>query len=158
LAISSLSTYDMVAIQANFYYIVEDRFNCEEKLKELAARSSYEKARRLVSVSNGCDTIDEKPKYRIDNINYHTCFCNFKHPSIYLFLNLHRQYEKGMLPFEGSLVDQPNYIMEVFSVLSKLRTEKEIEDQKRIKAQDGRRQHRPRTSNQSVQPSPARKR
>lgn len=41
------------------------------------------------------------------------------------YYNLFSQYEKGILPYPGSLVDQPNKIIEVFGVLQSLNLEYE---------------------------------
>ena len=149
--------FDIITLQANFYYLTEDRFNCQDKISRLAEKTTLEEATRLVNVSNGCNKVDEDYRYKIDNIRYHTCFCRFKHPQIVFFYNLFSQYEKGMLPFAGNLVDQPNYIMEVFAILGKLKTEKQEEDLKRQQAEDGRRINRHRAGNQSVQRGTKRK-
>lgn len=40
-------------------------------------------------------------------------------------LNLEAAYEKGTLPFQGGVMDQPAQLMDIISLISSLRAERE---------------------------------
>jgi len=52
-------------------------------------------------------------------------FENLRYSNFDFYYNLFMQYEKGVMPFPGALVDQPNKIIELFSVLQSLNSEYE---------------------------------
>ena len=85
----------------------------------------------LVETANGCNVIHDKVKYEIDNIGYHSCFCTYRHPHFNSFLLLYKNYERGVLPFRGSLMDQPAYIMEIFTLIENLKSDREQEERER---------------------------
>jgi len=128
---------DYICLKANYHYLVDERFQCEHKIRERAKRAGYTEAKRHIAIVNGCNKITEQFKYEIDNIKYHTCFCQFKHPQMHIFLNLFNQYEKSILPFSGGACDQPAVIMEVFSILSDMKLEREIEQAKEQAKKNG---------------------
>lgn len=135
---SSLSFYDIIAIQANFYYLTDEKFKCQDKIVDFAKRTSLEEATRLIQTANGCNTIAAEPRYNIDHIQYHTCFCQFQHPEMHRFLNLYKHFDNNILPFPGSLVDQPNYIMEIFSLIQRLKEERELKLNKKRQLEQNR--------------------
>lgn len=57
---------------------------------------------------------------------------NIKHPNFSFLTNLYFNYKSGILPYKGSLVEQPNKIMEIFSVFDALQYEKQEKHQKQI--------------------------
>lgn len=50
----------------------------------------------------------------------------FKYPLFGYALVLFENYERGQLPFEGSVADQPAQVMELFALLQNLRNEREL--------------------------------
>lgn len=73
-------------------------------------------------MSKGCFDLTSK-SYRIDNIRYNTCIGSFAVP-IDFFIEAFSLYEKGVLPFKGSIGEQPSKIMEVFQLIEVRRSEK----------------------------------
>lgn len=67
---------------------------------------------------------------------------NYKYPLFTYVVSLFQNYEKGNLPFEGPVSDQPAQIMEIFSVFEHLRAEQQskinqkLEENVRRKRQD----------------------
>lgn len=131
--ISTLSLYDYVCIKAHYTYISEDKFNCDEKIKKYGKRTGYERAKEMVQKENGCNQYFDNIKYYVDNIGYKSCLCTFKHPDMNYYLTLFNQYDKGVLPFKGSLTEQPNKIVEVFNLITGLKAEREQESLEKIK-------------------------
>jgi hypothetical protein len=76
-----------------------------------------ERARKF----KGC--FDFKTKsYRIDNVLFDSCVGNYAVPIEY-YVEAFRLYEKGVLPFEGGVGEQPNKIMAIFQLIEARRTE-----------------------------------
>lgn len=83
---------------------------------------------------NGCEgRLSEKPRQTYDTLRFHSCYCNHLSPSFDSFLYIHEQYGKGFLPFQGALLDQPNKVMDVIALVSKLKAEREAKMQKDVK-------------------------
>lgn len=65
--------------------------------------------------------------YRLENILYKTCLGNYN-KSIGFYTEALSMYEKGMLPFKGTLSEQPNKIIEIFNIIEQRREEKKPKD------------------------------
>lgn len=65
----------------------------------------------------GC--FDEYPavKYKVENVNYKTCIGNFFDKTVVDLYEAFNNYERGVMPFSGSYMDQPAKIVEVFGVI-----------------------------------------
>ena len=72
--------------------------------------------------SKGCFDFVSKP-HRLENIRYKSCIGNFAIP-IDFFIEAFSLYEKGVLPFKGTISNQPNKIMEIFQIIEIRRAEK----------------------------------
>lgn len=60
------------------------------------------------------------------NLHFKCNLDQFDYPLFNYVLTLWEAYDThGVLPFEGSLVDQPAYILEVFQILTSLKIERE---------------------------------
>jgi len=94
-------------------------FNCNICITQ------YGKSQRTMSKSDkkrkskGCFDFISKA-YRIENIRYNSCIGNYVYPMDFL-IEAFSLYEKGVLPFKGSIGEQPNKIMEVFSIIESRR-------------------------------------
>jgi hypothetical protein len=60
------------------------------------------------------------------NLRFTKPFDHLKYPPMNYVLTLFENYERGLLPFPGSVTEQPAQIMEVFSVLASIKREVEI--------------------------------
>lgn len=56
-------------------------------------------------------------------IKYNKPLSNFKHPYLGYILLLLENYEKGLLPFPGTISDQPAQVIEMFSLIQNLKIE-----------------------------------
>ena len=75
--------------------------------------------------AKGCFKLGVK-SYTIDNILYKSCIGNYVAP-IDFYIEAFSLYEKGMLPYLGTLGEQPNKIIEIFQVIDRRRTIKNNE-------------------------------
>jgi len=81
---------------------------------------SREVAENTVRKAHHCHDISKTPIYMIDDIEFYTCPCNFKHPFFNFLLISSSNKEKGILPFPGSLSEQPAQSMEAIQLLELL--------------------------------------
>ena len=83
-------------------------------------------AERTVAKKNGCNSISESPLHDIDDILFHTCVCNFKHPLMGHFMQVTEAYENGLLPFGGSYSEQPAKIIEIIQLILSMKVDYNI--------------------------------
>ena len=91
-----------------------------------------EKSRRV----KGCWDQTVKPIARIGDISFTKCVGNYHAPIVLKYLEMYHAYEKGILPYRGSLSEQPNKILEIFGVITTHKHEKMIKEQKRQALRD----------------------
>lgn len=77
---------------------------------------------------NGCGfKIQDKPRQKVGFINFHSCYCDHLHPSFNHLMYLYENFNKGLLPYSGSLTDQPNHLLDIFKLFDRLKAELEQE-------------------------------
>lgn len=134
--ISSLTTYDNVTITATFMSLTEDKFRCSHRLKELTKREGEANAKKRMQIENGCGVCRSEYRYDVDGIRFHQCFCGYRSHNMGFYLDLEDKFSKGILPFEGSYLDQPAKVIEIINRISALKMDKKerdlLEQQKQI--------------------------
>lgn len=120
--------------------MTNDSFKCESTESLLAKRKDAELAIKYERIRKGCGVIKKEVKVEIDGINFHSCLCheNFRHPLFNFYLQIHTNYKRGVLAFAGGLLDQPAHLMDIMSLLDKLESDFELEQQKKL-AEKGKR-------------------
>ena len=77
-----------------------------------------------------------KPTYNNEGnpqVNFTQCIGNYYGAFWANLINYYPQYEKGLLPFEGSLMNQPSKFVEVMSLVHNLIREKDSEKEQQAK-------------------------
>jgi hypothetical protein len=128
LEISTISLYDVVTLNASFYYNFDAKFQCEDKILDYAKRSDYSKAKTLITAANGCGVIHDDVKYQIDSICYHSCFCTYRNDNFNVYMNLQKNFDKGIMPYVGGLLDQPAYLVDILGMLEGLKISKQNDE------------------------------
>jgi hypothetical protein len=120
---NNLTTYEYASLLASIEAKLEPKkFNC------FSCITQYGNSKRLLDkstrarTSKGCFDYTTK-QYLLENIKYNTCIGNFVTNIDYL-LDAFVQYEKGIMPFEGSLGNQPSKIISIFNIIEVRRNEK----------------------------------
>jgi hypothetical protein len=93
----------------------------------------------------GCRNDRHKP-YVFENLEFHRCPGNFVGSDVKQLLVQFQNYERGVLPFGGSLGEQPAKIVELFNLINGYRSVKIVqkhEEQKREQARKSRGSRRP---------------
>jgi ribosomal protein L32 len=111
--------------------MTESHFDCENKLKTATQRMGFEKATEHMQKINGCGTYRLRHRYEIDGIRFHECLCGYRNPSISLYLDLEDKFNKGILPFNGSYLDQPSKIIEIMNRISQLKFDRSERNRKK---------------------------
>ena len=83
-------------------------------------------------ISKGCFEISGNTLHKLDNLEYTTCVGNHVSESVIFWIEAEGRYNQGVLPFPGSMVDQPAKVMDVFSCIA---TYKQSKLNKQRKAQ-----------------------
>lgn len=127
--VSELGLNEYIKILANWEYITNPALNCNEK------RKLYKDPKKLEDFENrnGCGfKITKGVRYKLDDdrVGIHSCCCDHLHDNFNHILFLHGQFEKGMLPFQGSLSDQPAQIIEIFSLIERLKLKEQQKQQR----------------------------
>lgn len=95
------------------------KFDCFKCINKYGTRNpeKSERARQL----KGCFDFNTR-NYRIENIRYNSCVGNYT-AKLDFYIDLFSNFEKGIMPFTGTLGDQPNKIIEVFQIIEVKRNE-----------------------------------
>lgn len=149
---SSVSNHEKAVIGANYHYLLDsDTYNCEYKWSAYQDRTNYDwdKVVEFFKETKGCfggsgevksfrklhsDNSSTDKSVIINGIRYKSCLCNLKNSSTMYFIDLYDKYQKfGLLPFSGTITEQPAKIMEIFNVLESVKIEYTYKKQKENK-------------------------
>ena len=124
--ISSLDNYEYVCLVANYNSMtggkkIDDTLESRGYTPEAIAQARGKFAATFSPVKS-CNLRFTKP------------FEHLKFEPMSYVLTLFDNYERGCLPFPGSVSEQPAQIMEIFSVLRQLRHESELKLRETSKA------------------------
>lgn len=117
LSISEVGNEEYLYLISTYWYKADKNFNCFYCKKEASAsvrdkrKSCFTKKTKEVVNYNGV-------------IKYFVCPSNFFNPAYSQLIDMFRLFQRGVLPFEGGLFDQPSKIIEVFSLLENLDAER----------------------------------
>lgn len=96
-----------------------EKFDCATCITQYGTSEKLQGKTQAKRKSKGC--FDYKTKgYRLDQFKYTNCIGNHTVPIDYI-MDAFTLYEKGQLPFEGTLGDQPNKIIEIFDIIYRRR-------------------------------------
>lgn len=136
--ISSISIADVALIKASWYALTDEKFQCRKMFEKLSQRSDAEIVIRLEKQKRGCGVYTDSPKIVIDDeFGFHTCLCepSLHHPNINELLFLFENFKRGLLPYNGSITDQPAQIIEMFQLIENLHFEREQAIQKKTQSE-----------------------
>lgn len=118
-SISVLTQREDILLRGSFMATVEEKFNC------FKCQNDYRRDEKLIKVlreRKGCFGSD-KILYGLGNYQLKTCVGNLTTPDFEHIMYLYDNYERGVLPFDGSPSDQPNKIVEIFNLIYSLTAE-----------------------------------
>jgi hypothetical protein len=132
--LSTLSDFEFASLVAHYNSISnKDKYEVSSAVKsrgyspEVLAKTKSKFAEKFNSVES-CGIRFTKPFGNIE-------FENFDY-----FLTLFQQFERGHLPYPGSVSEQPAKVIEIFSVLKLLQLERELKNHESVN-NNGRHKH-----------------
>lgn len=103
--LSHVTVYESAVIRATLHAVDDVRFLCS-------------KCKPTTRESKGCTSISKNVRHELEpDLKFRTCPGNFFSHQTLNFLEMHHQFESGVLPYRGSLGEQPNKIIEIFRVI-----------------------------------------
>jgi hypothetical protein len=127
--ISSLSNYDCICLVAHY----NDAYDGEKNRVAPALAARGYTAEQLAQADTRL--VERFNPVESCGIRFTRPFGNLKYDALGYVLKLFDGYERGCVPFPGSVSEQPAQIMEVFGVLKQLK--QEVETKARASAQNG---------------------
>ena len=128
--ISYLTDRDYLEIVSTMHVVNNKIFQCD------FCKFKYGKTYR--DNRKACSVVKEKPIFTYkDKINYYKCPANFVNMAVVHLIGVNRHLKNGVMPFGGTLMDQPNKLMEALDLIDSLTNEIEKENQERL-AKNGR--------------------
>ncbi len=76
----------------------------------------------------GCFGVKRKPIHSLGDYLYSTCPGNFVLPQLPRILTIYKNYERGIMPFGGPLMNQTVKIIEIFDVIESYKADKAKRD------------------------------
>jgi hypothetical protein len=125
--ISCLSTKEWVMLRATLHALDNKRFLCTpcNTGEKYAFREDKERMIKAEKSAKACTEIRSDVIHQITDINgrinFKTCIGNyFSHGALHI-IGLYNYFEKGFLPYPGTIQEQPNKIIEAFNVIEAYR-------------------------------------
>jgi hypothetical protein len=101
------------------------KFICGECKDSYKGRSDQARITQKMRESKGCFGVLQRDMHHIDKeILFSTCIGNYFDFSMTYFFELFNHYEKGVMPFPGTVMEQPNKIIEIFRVIQSYKNAK----------------------------------
>jgi len=86
---------------------------------------------RRLRESKGCFEELSRPVERLDSITFTKCPGNFFSSQMLHMLGWYRSFKDGILPFPGSLVDQPAKVIEILEIIDHNKADREAKNAKK---------------------------
>ena len=138
-SISTVTMKDYSEICSAFITLTEPKYRCGD-CKRRYSSDPYKWGKHREHMA--CNYTTEKPRhsYKPAHVNqgnpsvmYNKCIGNYYGAFWSNLINYYPQYEKGLLPFEGSLMNQPSKFVEVMELVHNLIREKDNEKEQQAK-------------------------
>jgi hypothetical protein len=88
-------------------------------------------------LKKGCEVSGIR-NYQIENIRFNRCPGNYTNTQVRYLIDWFLMYEKGVMPFGGTLSDQPGKLIEIFELIQSIRDEKEIQREREVEKEAAR--------------------
>jgi hypothetical protein len=134
--LSQLTNNDYIELKATLYAIDNRDFYCHDCLNKYAHRPDYETMTARTRELKGCFSVKERPIATVDELKFFKCVGNFFRSEVLTLLEMQGRYEKGILPYPGSLSEQPNKVIEIFAAIEQYKREKLEQERKRLELKE----------------------
>lgn len=114
LKISSVSTFDYINITGHYLTLLSGK---REKVEILNERQYPQ--HMIDAAMKGM----KHPEVTVAGLNFKVPLTQFKYPLMSYVLVLLENYERGLLPFAGTISEQPSQIVEILNLIQLLKIE-----------------------------------
>lgn len=128
--ISTVRTREYVELKATLYAMDNQDYLCEKCIGRFRKRKDAEAMIAKVQERNACKKTELVARQYVEDLSFHRCVGNFYSHGVMALMGTYYAYKEGHLPYPGSLLEQPNKIMEAFSVIEDWKTKKELAEMK----------------------------
>jgi len=105
-----------VLLSATFFSMADQNLNCAMCLKKNSEKIRNER--------KGCNEPLPSAVGKHRNLySFFRCPSSLKSKSYQNIIELHEQFDKGLLPFSGGILDQPYKLVEIMSYVADLKSE-----------------------------------
>jgi hypothetical protein len=118
---------ELIYLKSTLKAMSDERFDCNACLSKYRDKEMTDKYRE----SKACENVASEVRHHVSQFKFRKCVGNFVRPSASALIGLHSHYQKGHLPFPGSVMDQPAKIMEAFQVIDNHYYEQALEQRKK---------------------------
>lgn len=125
--ISDMSELEFIKIVTSMEIMANKTFQCQYCL---------EKSKQPRRDALGCTVAVDKPLpivHYSKRIEFKRCPGNFYDQTVESLLYIHDRYMSGILPFGGSLMDQPNKFIQIMQTIDETQSRMALEAQKKVK-------------------------
>jgi len=129
--VNNITEYEYALLMASIEEAMDEkkRFNCYH-CKSKHEDKEVEKRERTIK---GC--YNATVEHKLNNVVYSYCIGNYCLPSTAELLSLFIQFEKGILPDAGGLLDQTAKTMQILEVITDIREEKRSKEENKTPTQ-----------------------
>ncbi len=141
--INYITDYEYAKIITTIEVLFNKRFHCFTCKTKYANRTDHETMTMKVREMQSCFSVRDAPVMRAtqqsaSDIEYYTCPGNFFDRSVVELLEVVNNYEKGNLPFEGPLCEQPSKMLDIIQMIQDVKNKKNEEERKKRDQQNQR--------------------
>ena len=116
-------------MKATLHAIDNRDFICSECIQKNSGRN--EQMLQKIREQKGCFGVKSSPIHNINKeIFFSSCIGNYFNQAAVSWLSIHEFFDKGQMPFAGSLLDQPAKIIDVMSLIKSHKIEQAEKRQK----------------------------
>lgn len=135
---STITQDDYILLKSTLNVLDNQDYQCEKCLVKYKRHNDYKnmtvKLRRL----RGCEVKSDRANISMDDLSYRRCPGNYYSRSCVSLIETYQYFDKGILPYEGPLSDQPNKVIEAYKIIGNHYATKQAAEMDKIKAKDGR--------------------
>ena len=133
---NSASQLDFVSIVTGLEILYDKKqtFNCDICINQFTGRPDEMKRLKNIKDLKGCTSLKNEPLINLKHgksttIQYYKCAGNFYDRSINYLTTIHEQFQRGFMPFGGSLMDTPARLIEVINLFDSVKHRLTLENQ-----------------------------
>lgn len=129
-------------LKSALYAIDNPEFQCSWCLKKYRGRPDEADILKANRTRKGCFDVYPNALHKFEDLEYSTCVGNFVKETALFWIEAEARYNQGVLPYPGSLSEQPAKVLDIFGCIAAHKQDKLEKQQKAQKLKDRASGHR----------------